>query len=306
VDFVGCFAEPQMSKAELKYYGEANAAGFAAMYWHAKADHNQYFAMARHDEPLGLAFTLRSFAHTDEKPKWGVYDGCGAHCDDDERRWCGCAHEPERGFPSSACETHGGERRFAVYKIAAASKEEPSTDAEDDEDRSPVKDMAKKLIASESPDASADGSSADKGGKSSSQAAAPASGAGRPTWQLSPSDGKPPSIEIIVPKGQEARPKGREILFFNASGAASEQAKKKPEDEAAAAAESGGKATDTEAEAGADGEAKLTGKVRLPVGVNPDSCSLEARVTADGQQVMKCVLKKDDVKNVKIKVVEEL
>merc|ERR1719335_1532479 len=103
LDFIGCFEQSQMSEAELKYYGESNAAAFSAMYWHARADHTPYFAMARHDEPLGHAFTLRSFAHENEKPKWGVYDGCGAHCGDEQKRWCGCANDPGRGFPSSAC-----------------------------------------------------------------------------------------------------------------------------------------------------------------------------------------------------------
>ena len=26
-------------------------------------------------------------------PKWGVYDGCGVPCQDDDERWCGCSNE---------------------------------------------------------------------------------------------------------------------------------------------------------------------------------------------------------------------
>ena len=26
-------------------------------------------------------------------PKWGVYDGCGLPCQDDDERWCGCSNE---------------------------------------------------------------------------------------------------------------------------------------------------------------------------------------------------------------------
>eukprot|EP00435_Cladocopium_sp_Y103_P045200 s1562_g12.t3 len=39
VNLVGCFAESQLEQVRLKYYGESNAANFAAMYWHAQNDH---------------------------------------------------------------------------------------------------------------------------------------------------------------------------------------------------------------------------------------------------------------------------
>eukprot|EP00439_Symbiodinium_sp_Y106_P038169 s6321_g4.t1 len=39
VNLVGCFAESQLEQVKLKYYGEENAANFAAMYWHAETDH---------------------------------------------------------------------------------------------------------------------------------------------------------------------------------------------------------------------------------------------------------------------------
>eukprot|EP00913_Durusdinium_trenchii_P006700 g6297.t1 len=115
VNLVGCFAESQLEKVRLKYYGDSNAANFAAMYWHAQNDHVQYFAMARHSVPLGHAFTAHGFLHQNEVPQWGVYDGCGSPCQDDDERWCGCANEAERGFPSAGCAE--GEKRFAVYKI---------------------------------------------------------------------------------------------------------------------------------------------------------------------------------------------
>merc|ERR1719327_2511780 len=116
VNLVGCFAESQFAEAELKYYGSQNGASFGPMFWHARDDGVPYFAMARHDEPLGHGFTFRTFAHDKEQPKWGVYDGCGAPCNDDEARYCGCAGEGNRGFGSSECDE--GEKRFAVYRIA--------------------------------------------------------------------------------------------------------------------------------------------------------------------------------------------
>merc|ERR1719210_2238067 len=77
--------------------------------------------MARHEEPLGHAFTARGFVHEGEKPQWGVYDGCGAPCADDSNRWCGCANEENRGFGSAYCPIVG-EKRFAVYKIGEAPR----------------------------------------------------------------------------------------------------------------------------------------------------------------------------------------
>eukprot|EP00434_Breviolum_minutum_P037367 symbB.v1.2.033131.t1/scaffold4075.1/size45108/3 len=118
----------------LKYYGESNAANFAAMYWHAQNDHVQYFAMARHAVPLGHGFTAAGFLHPNEVPKWGVYDGCGLPCQDDDERWCGCSNEAARGFPNRACAE--GEKRFAVYKIgvqntSAASAETSANTSSD-------------------------------------------------------------------------------------------------------------------------------------------------------------------------------
>lgn len=98
VNLVGCFAESQLEQVRLKYYGESNAANFAAMYWHAQNDHVQYFAMARHAVALGHGFTAQGFLHP---------------------------NEAERGFPNRACAE--GEKRFAVYKIG--NKLNTSSDA---------------------------------------------------------------------------------------------------------------------------------------------------------------------------------
>jgi len=80
VNRIGCFAESQLAKTQLKYYGDSNAASFRAMYWHAINDGVQYFAMARHAQPLGHAFTFKDIAQ--EKPAWSAYDTCGTPCAD--------------------------------------------------------------------------------------------------------------------------------------------------------------------------------------------------------------------------------
>jgi len=123
VNLIGCFAESQLDKVQLKYYGESNAARFNAMYWHAQSDHVPYFAMSRHQEALGHAFTAHGFVHEAEQPRWGLYDGCGTRCADDESRWCGCANELDRGFGNENCPEQG-ERRFAVYKIGVSQPPE--------------------------------------------------------------------------------------------------------------------------------------------------------------------------------------
>lgn len=301
VTLVGCFEESQLSKAELKYYGEANAAAFAPMYWHARADHVPFFAMARHDEALGHAYSVRGFAHEDEKPKWGVYDGCGERCEDDPSRWCGCAHEPNRGFGSRSCAMAGNEKRFAVYKIvdrpnATRAKVEHSNATIPHNASSPVEDMAKRLNSAEATanpvnapavDAPSSAQQAQMNAASLAQQAAPNAGAshGRPYWQLAPSE-LGSAIEVMVPKGTRAQPKGNHVLFFNAT-------------------EIGG--SDDSLLAPSDHTAKPIGKVKLPAEVSPESCSWEAgRITEDGNQVLKCVLMEEEVQTVRIKVVDEL
>merc|ERR1711920_92391 len=79
-----------------------------------------YFAMSRHQQALGHAFTAHGFMHEGEQPRWGVYDGCGTRCADDETRWCGCANELDRGFGNENCPGQG-EKRFAVYKVGVSA-----------------------------------------------------------------------------------------------------------------------------------------------------------------------------------------
>jgi len=114
VQLVGCFAESQLAKANLKYYGDSNAASFASMYWHARSDHVPYFGLARHEETTGHAFTFYYNSLDDiEKPKWG--DSCGSPCEDDQMRWCGCANDG----------------KFAVYKIMASTAPTAADDAKE-------------------------------------------------------------------------------------------------------------------------------------------------------------------------------
>lgn len=258
VSLVGCFAESQLGKTELKYYAESNAASFNAMYWHAHNDHVPYFAMSRHREALGHAFTAHYFAHEGEKPKWGVYDGCGSRCEDDDSRWCGCSNEAERGFPNHDCEEGTGEKRFAVYKIVEHTTSPPE----------------KLEPAAANATASAEGgtSAAESDSSSGPVAAAPAQP--RPYWQLT-KDGGDPAIEIVVPKGQTAKAHGRQVVLYNATSDA-------PEGEIA------------------------VGKMKLPADVDPTSCVMEAGKAADGGQVMKCNLQAGTVRQIPIKVMDEL
>eukprot|EP00435_Cladocopium_sp_Y103_P045142 s1562_g12.t2 len=144
----------------------------------------QYFAMARHAVPLGHGFTAQGFLHPNEVPKWGVYDGCGVPCQDDDERWCGCSNEAERGFPNRACAE--GEKRFAVYKIGNMNT---SSDA--------------------SPEASADTSS-DSGDANAKAVNASQPAAAGPYWKLS-GEGEP-SIEVVIPKGTKATASGNELM----------------------------------------------------------------------------------------------
>jgi len=300
VNLVGCFAESQLEKVALKYYGNSNAASFNAMYWHAQADHVQYFAMSRHGDDLGHAFTAHGFAHEDEKPKWGVYDGCGSRCSDDDSRWCGCSSEPVRGFPNPDCGEGDSEKRFAVYKIAeatAAPASEPNATGEATMNES----VAAVTGAAPAPQQS--------------------SAHGRPYWQLTNDDAsKEPEIEIVVPKGTVAKAHGRQVLLYNTSDT--------PGDEVAAPLAGSESSVGGGAETRApDAEGSSTtgspavqatvppaatptgvpiGKMRLPVGVSQDDCALEPGRGEDGSQVMKCKIAQDVVKKVPIKVIDEL
>lgn len=292
VTLVGCFAESQLEKIDLKYYGEANAASFNAMFWHARADHVPYFAMSRHGEPLGHAFTAHGFVHEGEKPKWGVYDGCGSRCIDDENRWCGCSNEATRGFPNTECSEGDSEKRFAVYKI--------------------IDNLA---MAPEN-------ASSETSMNASMAAVAPSQSVahGRPYWQLTNDDvGKEPEIEIVVPKGTVAKAQGRQVLLYNTSDASSNGAT--PLTTVAEPRVGGtteGHAVEIEAstttgaapmatEAAAAPTAAPIGKMRLPVGVSQEDCTWEpGRVNEDGSQVMKCKIAQNAVKQVPIKVIDEL
>jgi hypothetical protein len=122
VNGLGCFTESQLSKTQLKYYGDSNAASFRAMYWHAVKDGVPYFAMARHEQTLGHAFTFKEFV--DEKPAWGAHDMCGTQCADDDSRQCGCANEEARGYPNPACHKDH-EKHFSVYRIMPREASDP-------------------------------------------------------------------------------------------------------------------------------------------------------------------------------------
>jgi len=279
VNLVGCFSEEQLAKADLKYYGETNAASFAAMYWHAQADRVPYFAMSRHEEPLGHAFTFRNFTHEKEDPQWGLYDGCGSRCEDDETRWCGCANEASRGLFNRECGPDG-EKRFAVYKAAQAV------------------DVA--VNESESETASAD--SAPQSPAGHERRADP-----RPYWQLSNSDeGDSPTIEIVAPKGTVAKASGRQVVLFNATTGQEVAGRS----EGAAEGEDGKaeEASEASSSQSEEGASAVLGKFRLPVDVAPEQCEMEADGSkgADGGQVLKCRLEQDAVKVLPIKVVDEL
>eukprot|EP00747_Dinoflagellata_sp_TGD_P168644 gnl/TRDRNA2_/TRDRNA2_195548_c0_seq1.p1 gnl/TRDRNA2_/TRDRNA2_195548_c0~~gnl/TRDRNA2_/TRDRNA2_195548_c0_seq1.p1 ORF type:complete len:608 (+),score=119.79 gnl/TRDRNA2_/TRDRNA2_195548_c0_seq1:30-1826(+) len=257
VQLVGCFAESQLAKAKLKYYGESNAASFASMYWHARSDHVPYFGLARHESTDGHAFTFYNFKDDNEKPKWG--DSCGSVCEDDETRWCGCANEADRMLPNDLCTP--GEKRFAVYKIMGSPSLATADEAKEHKDE--VETPLDSSLAQ-----------------------------GHAFWRLSPpSTGgdetkAAPALEIVVPKGQTAEAKGREVSLFNAApltAPGSTQADAKPNEQDA-----------------------LVGKVRLPVDVSPDSCSWDGTEGKDEGNVLKCKLAETDVKEVPIRVVDEL
>jgi len=314
VTLVGCFAEAQLAKAELKYYGEGNAANFAAMYWHAAADGVPYFTMSRHAADLGHAFTFRNFTHEHETPQWGVYDGCGLRCADDDARWCGCANEASRGFDNPTCSE--GQKRFAVYKMEKA----PSEPVEAPSTGSPGSAELKVEAAPEKPLAA----SAEQGEKASGeivqeampeprqtepaeateapQAAAeatPAAGLtgasqapGRPYWQLTgedPSTGGDTAIEIVVPRGTMGRASGREVLLYNVPDSSAAA------DPASGASEAAGSAPQA--------DQAPVGKMKLPVGIAPDACVSDWSKEKGGEQVLRCKLDRSDVKTVPIKVV---
>jgi len=284
VNLVGCFEQSQLEKAELKYYAESNAVNFAGMYWHARADHVPYFTFARHEQPLGHAFTFRNFTHEDEKPKWGVYDGCGSPCEDDMQRWCGCAHEPERGFPNWDCGMDADNpqketKRYAVYKIGNS--------LEGDDGKAEGAD------ANSSAEGDSEGTGEAKTGGAPQEGLQqnPAAAAGRPHWTLKDGNGgsDAPHIEIVMPKGTVAEPKGREVLIFN------EKDKEKPP--SSESATSGAGTTSS--------TATPVSKVKLPVDIVPDNCRYDGTVNENGEQVLKCELAKSEVRNVRIKVIGE-
>eukprot|EP00927_Polykrikos_kofoidii_P037264 TRINITY_DN3139_c0_g2_i1.p1 TRINITY_DN3139_c0_g2~~TRINITY_DN3139_c0_g2_i1.p1 ORF type:complete len:612 (-),score=100.17 TRINITY_DN3139_c0_g2_i1:134-1903(-) len=262
VNLVGCFAEDQLSKTELKYYGDTNAASFKAMYWHAVNDHATYFSMARHEASLGHGLTFRAFSHEHEDPKWGKYDGCGSRCADEDERWCGCANEASRGFPNEQCPE--GEKRFAVYKIGNSPATPLTNETEEGEP-------------------AADGATV--------PAAAAAAAARGPYWQLSNGDGgtdggSSPTIEVVVPKGTRAHPRGRQMLLFNDTKA--------------------GDAAEADSQDSTGPTTEPVGRVKLPVNVDGDSCVVDStREDMQGATVVKCKLSKDDVKSVPIKIVAD-
>eukprot|EP00929_Paragymnodinium_shiwhaense_P013559 TRINITY_DN121409_c0_g1_i1.p1 TRINITY_DN121409_c0_g1~~TRINITY_DN121409_c0_g1_i1.p1 ORF type:complete len:627 (+),score=156.11 TRINITY_DN121409_c0_g1_i1:122-2002(+) len=288
VSFAGCFAEDQIAKAELKYYGDNNAASFNAMYWHAAADHVPYFSMARHDRPLGHAFTFRNFTHEKEEPRWGTYDGCGSRCEDEDSHWCGCANEGARGFGNEDCQPT--EKRFAVYKIVHESTEVKAKAVDDSEAGTPELPAARSRQAG-------------------------------PYWQLSDlSDDEDdlPGIEIVLPKGTVAQPKGRDVVFYNATRCplgddgkpvpcpeGYQTADGQPEDLVEKAAGASSSETTT-TQAPSESTATPVGKVRLPVGVDPEACSVADSTGGAGDtQVLRCALSKGDVRKVDIKVISD-
>jgi len=316
VNLIGCFAESQLDKVQLKYYGESNAARFNAMYWHAQSDHVPYFAMSRHQEALGHAFTAHGFVHEAEQPRWGLYDGCGTRCADDESRWCGCANELDRGFGNENCPEQG-EKRFAVYKIGVS--------------RPPEHEEVTAGNASES-DAQQQGGGLNHGNLKHTEPLKAASN-GRLYWQLDDrgNSSVSPSIEILVPKGTVAEARGREVLLYNTSEheppaaivPPTPQAQKAIEGDGTAAASAPGATAAAAAaaespsaipaQAGptptASQEAVGTpvGKMRLPVGVSPEACSWDSSKSAeDGSRVIRCTLDREDVRRVPIKVIDEL
>mmetsp|Transcript_45124 Transcript_45124/g.127128 ORF Transcript_45124/g.127128 Transcript_45124/m.127128 type:complete len:555 (+) Transcript_45124:1-1665(+) len=270
VNLIGCFDESQLEKVDLKYYGEGNGASFNAMYWHANADHVPYFAMARHSHPLGHAFTTHGFVHEDEKPKWGVYDGCGSRCEDDSSRWCGCSNEEQRGFPNRECAE--GEKRFAVYKILNMSSAPLLRGAA--QGVAAATAAATTATPDEAKEPGADGAAAE----------------GRPYWQLNDAkDGSEPSIDIVLPKGIVAKVIGRQVLLYTV--------------EAGGAGESAALA----ASANIAPDAAPMAKLKLPVDISEDACVVdEQRAARDGSHMLKCKIEQTSVRRLPIKVIDEL
>mmetsp|Transcript_63663 Transcript_63663/g.114601 ORF Transcript_63663/g.114601 Transcript_63663/m.114601 type:complete len:611 (-) Transcript_63663:128-1960(-) len=306
LNLVGCFAETQLDKVELKYYGNTNAASFAAMYWHAHSDQVPYFAMARHEEPMGHGFTAKRFAHEHEVPQWGVYDGCGQRCEDDEQRWCGCSNEASRGFGNALCQE--GEKRFAVYKVGTAAAAEAAEDEALGEGNA--------TAAAAGADREAAESRRDASPQGEEGPLATGTAADRSFWQLSTDGGaggdSSPSIEITVPQGTVAQARGDQVFLFNSTEALSTGGVPTPpqklaEDNSAATSGAAGvqEATASSPEPAAIAAAAPLGKVRLPVGVTAESCTVEHN-KANGGQVLRCKLDQKDVQDLPIKVIDEL
>lgn len=265
IHFLGCFEERQLDKVDLKYYGESNAASFNAMYWHARGDGVPYFAMSRHGEPMGHAFTAHGLIIGEEKPKWGVYDGCGSPCVDTSTRWCGCAHEPARGFPNQDCSGEETMRRFSVYRIGSpSSSPTPEISSGDAASSSVPATIGTTIPAVEN----------------------------RARWLLQDNGG---GIDIVVPKGMTPKVKGKQVLLYNASD---------PEAPEADAVAAGQIREHTE-----NGAAPLS-KMRLPAAVDEQTCVWAAEGkdsnVGDGSRVLTCQLANDSVRQVPIKVIDEL
>lgn len=343
VDLIGCFAEPQLAKAELKYYGESNAVSFASMYWHAKADDVPFFAMARHDQPMGHAFTFRGFAHEDETPQWGVYDGCGSRCDDDDTRWCGCSAEGSRHLPNHECPE--GEKRFAVYKIVPQDVASATGDVDaDGADGSSASGAAGAEEAAPSDVESAPAADAATSGKAAAADAVAGDSAvaveppgtdsapaeeGRAQEQAGQSEQQPSQAgpqgqpeqqpEQQQQPAQEGRPywqltqgsgsDGPSIEIVVPKGQSAEVKGKRVLFYDAAEGAAAGRTVPADkagTTAFASGATPL-GKVKLPTGVLPDSCAWdESQTKNNGDKVMRCRLEQDEVKRVPIRVIDEL
>eukprot|EP00928_Gymnodinium_smaydae_P050797 TRINITY_DN3435_c0_g3_i4.p1 TRINITY_DN3435_c0_g3~~TRINITY_DN3435_c0_g3_i4.p1 ORF type:complete len:604 (+),score=111.44 TRINITY_DN3435_c0_g3_i4:52-1812(+) len=103
----------------------------------------------------------------------------------------------------------------------------------------------------------------------SSDASAAAGG----KWELVGDDG----ISVVVPKGTRAVAKGRQVLLFSDDSTTDENP-----------------------------QARTVGKVRLPATILPDSCELDKETRASGDKVLRCKLDKGEVKNIPIRVLDEL
>jgi len=300
----------------MKYYGDSNAAEYVSMYWHAKHDQKQYFAMTRHAQPVGHAYTFSELSDL-EHPTFGDDQGCFSKCEDDQSKFCGCAHRPDRQFPNFDCGMLGvGAEVYAVYKIGGDLSKGPDYNSEKssgslvhhrrkahhphhseqkesefvpphDEHFNDVPHLAPRgELPHEPTDAQKLSAHTIPDDVASAAGGAPQMAShGRPYWQLANGPGAP-EIEIVVPKGTHAEPHGRNILFFSETSLASQAAAAAAEaqKEAAAADSSAGPAPAAGEKKSNATAAKSNGEAAQPTQHPKQETPSDGPISADDEE----------------------